>query len=240
MENKEIIKNLHVPIDANLNLTDVNECVKKNNDKSIFHGLILFFVFFCINVQAQKYIKAVIFQQDGAQINCMARLPAMFEKNIRFKTDDNRKIQKMKGEEIKSVCYYLRGNNTLEIEYIRYISHFEMSSNMQYASATEWIEVLVRGDMMLYFTQEASRSGQRKAFTYHYYVKKENENYATEIAYLRYRNGFLIYRMEAGDYFSDAPEIEKKIENREEGYTAKDIVNIVKEYNNFKLANSEP
>jgi len=140
----------------------------------------------------------------------------------------------MKSKDIKSVCYYLRGDRTLELEYLRYTSYFEMSYNWQNVFAAEWIEVLVRGDISLYFIQETSRSGQRKTFSYHYYVKKENEAYATEIAYVKYKNGFLIYRMEEGDYFADTPEIEKKIANKEEGYSAKDIVNIVKEYNTLK------
>ena len=199
----------------------------------VYRFIFLLF-FFCVNVQAQKNLKAVIIQQDGTQINCMARLPVMSEKTIRYKIDNNSKTQKMKSKDIKSVCYYLRGGKTLELEYLPYVSFFEMIYNWEEVFAAEWIEVLERGDMALYFTQETSRSGQRKSYTYHYYVKRENEEYATEIAYVRYKNDFLIYRMEAGDYFSDAPEIEKKIENREEGYTAKDIVSIVREYNTYK------
>ena len=201
------------------------------------HRLVFFLIFFCVNVQAQKFLKAVIFQHDGTQINCLARLPVMSEKTIRYQIDNNSKTQKMRSKDIRSICYFLRGNKTLEIEYLRYVSFFEMSYNMHQVSAAEWIEVLERGDMTLYFTQETARSGQRKSFTYHYYVKRENEEHATEIAYLRYRNGFLIYRMETGDYFADAPDLEKKIENREEGYTAKDIVDIVKEYNMLKSNN---
>jgi len=198
------------------------------------HRLFFFLIFFCANVQAQKFLPAVIYQHDGTQVNCLARLPAMYEKTVRFKMDDNSKVQKLRGEDVRSVTYSLRGNNTLEIEYLRYTSVFETGYNMQNEFTTDWIEVLVRGEMMLYFIQEASRSGQRKSYTYHYLVKKENDDFATEIAYLRYKNGFLIYRMEAGDYFADAPEIDKKIKNREEGYSAKDIVNIVQEYNAFK------
>jgi len=197
------------------------------------HRLIIFFIIFCANVHAQKFIKAVIFQHNGTQINCLASLPVM-ETSIRYKIDQNSKVQKMKSKDIKSVCFYLKGDKTFEIEYLRYTSVFEMNATMQDVFAAEWLEVLERGDMSLYFIQETSRSGQRKSFFYHYLVKRENEEYATEIAYVRYRNDFLIYRMEAGDYFSDAPEIERKIEYREEGYSAKDIVNIVKEYNAFK------
>ena len=198
------------------------------------YRLVFFFIVFCVNVQAQKFLKAVIFQHDGTQINCLARLPSMYEKTVRFKVDNNSKVQKVKGEDVKSVRYYLRGNNTLELEYLRYTSFFEISNNMQNDFTTEWVEVLVRGDMMLYFIQEASRSGQRKSYIYRYFVKRKNDDYATEIAYIRYKNGFLIYRMEADDFFADAPEIEKKIKNGEEGYSAKDIVSIVQEYNAFK------
>jgi len=196
------------------------------------YRLVFVFIFFCVSVQAQTFLNAVIYLHDDTQIDCLARLPAMYEKTIRFKMDNNSKTQKMNSKDIKTVRYILRGGKILEIEYLRYISFFETS--MQDVFAAEWIEVLVRGPMMLYVTQEASRSGQRKTVIYHYYVKRENEEIATEIAYVRYKNDFLIYRMEAGDYFANAPEIEKKIKSREEGYTAKDIVNIVKEYNTFQ------
>ena len=200
------------------------------------HRFIFFFLFFCVNIQAQKYNKAVILHHDGTQLECLARLPSMYDKTVKFKMDEKGKVQKMKGEDIKSVSYFLRGNNTLELEYLRYTTFFEMNNNRQNLFTSEWIEVLVRGDMTLYYIQDASRSGQRKSFSYHYLVKKEHEKYATEIAYLRYRNGFLIYRMEAEDFFADVPDIEKKIDNREDGYTAKDIVNIVQEYNTLKQA----
>jgi hypothetical protein len=164
----------------------------------------------------------------------MARLPDMSEKTIRFKIDNNSKTQKMKSKDVKSICYYLSGDKTLDIEYLRYTSFFEVRDFGHEIFAAEWIEVLVRGDMMLYTIHETSRSGQRKSSIYHYLVKRENEEYATEIAYVKYINDFLIYRMETEKYFADAPDIERKIEYREEGYTAKDIVNIVKEYNTFK------
>ena len=214
--------------------------IKRKMQRIMVHRLIIFLVFFCVNVQAQRFIKAVIFQHDGTQINCLARLPDASEKTIRFKIDENSKTQKLKSKDIKTVCYYLSGDKTLEIEYLRYISFFEMSYIRQEVFAAEWVEVLVRGDMMLYYILESSLSGQRKYNVYHYYVKRENEEYATEIAYVRYVKDFLIYRMEAGDYFADAPEIERKIDYREEGYTPKDIVNIVQEYNAFKKSIPKP
>jgi hypothetical protein len=195
------------------------------------HRIVFILLFWGVSVQAQTFFDAVIYQHDGTHVDCMARLPVLYEKTVRFKTDHNSKTQKMQSKDIKTVCYFHRGEKIVEIEYLRYISFLEMNNTMQNVSAAEWIEVLVRGPMMLYVIQEASRSGQRKTITYHYFVKRENEEFATEIAYVRSKNGFLIYRMESGDYFANAPDIEKKIESREEGYTAKDIMNIVKEYN---------
>ena len=203
------------------------------------HRLFFVLIFFCVNVQAQKFIKAVIFKHDGTQINCLASLPVM-ETTVRFKIDNNSKTQKIKSKDIKSIFYYLRGNETLEMEYLRYTSMFEMTNDRQNVFAAEWMEVLVRGDMTLYYIQEASRSGQRKTIIYHYFVKRENDEYATEIAYVRYNNDFLIYKMEADDFFADVPEIEKKIKSRKEGYLAKDIVNIVREYNTLKNSIPKP
>ena len=204
------------------------------------HRLIFFLIFFCGNVQAQAFLNAVIFLHDSTQIACLARLPVMSEKYIKFKIDNNSKTQKIKSKDIKTVCYFLRGKKIVEIEYIRSESFFEMDNTRQNVFSPEWIEVVVRGPMMLYVIEETSRSGQRKSSIYHYFVKRENEEFATEIAYIRHKNGFLIYKMETGDYFANTPDIEKKIENGEEGYTAKDIINIVKEYNTLQETISNP
>ena len=199
--------------------------------------IIFFFFLFCGSVQAQTFYNAIIIQQDGSKIECFARLPsAMVDtKNISFKMSEFAKAQKMKSADIKTITYFDRDKKIIEIEYNRYTSYLEISNNRKNMFASEWMEVLVRGNMMLYVIQETTGSSEkRKTFFYHYYVKRENEAYATEIAYVRFRNDFLIYRMEVGNYFSDAPDIEQKIENREEGYSAKDIIDIVTEYNNRK------
>ena len=198
------------------------------------HRLIFFLTFFCVSVQAQKNYNAVIFQHDGTQINCTARLPTMFENTIKFKIDNNGKFKKMKSKDIKTICYFLRGDKTIELEYLQYYSLFKKNNIEQDLSDTEWLEVVVNGHMTLYVSKEVSRGGQSKSSAYHYFVKRENEEIATEIAYVRYSNGFLIHRMEIEDYFADAPGIEEKIKNKEEGYTAKEIINIVTEYNAFR------
>ena len=199
---------------------------------------IVFFLFlFCGSVNAQTFYNAIIIQHDGTKIECLARLPsAMVDtKNITFKMSEFGKAQKIKSTDIKTITYFDRSKKIIEIEYNRYTSYLEISNNRKNMYASEWMEVLVRGNMMLYVIQETTGSTEkRKTFFYHYYVKRENEDYATEIAYVRYKNDFLIYKMEAGNYFSDAPDIERKIENREEGYSAKDIIDIVTEYNNLK------
>jgi len=205
---------------------------------------IIFFLFlFCGSVHAQTFYNAIIIKHDGTQIECLARLPsAMFDtKNISFKMNDNSKTQKMKSNDIKTITYFDRSKKIIEIEYNRYTSYLEISNNRKNMFASEWMEVLVRGKMMLYVIQETSGSSEkRKSFFYHYYVKRENEDFATEIAYVRYKNDFLIYRMEIGNYFSNAPDIERKIENREEGYTAKDIIDIVTEYNTLQKTIAAP
>jgi len=202
-------------------------------------SLIFISTFFCGSVQAQNntFLNAVIVQHDGTQINCFAQFPSMSDsKTIRYKIDNSRRTQKIKSKDIKTVRYYLRNGDTVEIEYLRYMSFIEMSHNKQSVFAPEWLEVMVRGQLMLYVIQEvSSRSNiQRRSVTYHYYVKRENEDVATEIAYVRHRSGFLIYRMEAENYFANAPDIQEKIDRRVDGYTAKDIISIVEEYNTVR------
>jgi len=211
------------------------------NQIAVSIRLIFLFILFCVKSHAQNntFNNALIIKHDGTQIECLARYPDMSDsKAIRYKLDKNSKTQRMKSNDIKTVRYLLRNNKVIEIEYHRYVSFFEMrGTGRKNVFAPEWLEVLVRGHLMLYVIEEiplnSGRQRKTKSIQYHYYCKKENEEFASEIAYVLYKSGFLIYRMEEGDYFTNAPDIAKKIENREEGYTAKDIISIVEEYNSF-------
>jgi len=203
------------------------------------HRIFFFLIFFCGSIQAQQFYNAVIIQHDSTKIECLARMPSSMldSKTISFKMDDKSKAQKIQSKDIKTISYFDRFTKTLELEYIRFTSFLVKNNNRKNMFASEWMEVLVRGKMMLYVIQETSgSSNKRNTFFYYYFVKRENEDYATEIAYLRYKNDFLIYRMEIGNYFYDVPDLEGKIKNREEGYSAKDIVDIVREYNTLQKA----
>jgi len=193
-------------------------------------------IFFCASVDAQinTFSPALIVQHDSIQIVCLANYPAMSNsKIIKYKVDNNSKTQTVKSAEIKMIWYFRKDDKTLEKEYLPYISSFNTGKNRQKQFDPLWMDVLVRGLITLYLTEEISKGsrGQRKIVTHHYYCKRENEKFATKIAYVSDRNGFLVHRMEAGDYFSDAPDISEKIENKEDVYSAKDIIAIVEKYN---------
>jgi len=201
--------------------------------------LICLLIFFCGNVGAQvnTFRPAVIVQHNSTQIECLAKYPAMSNsKVIIYKIDNNSKTQKMKSDDIKMVRYFHKGDKTVEKEFLPYISFFDMSKGRQNHFDPLWMDVLVRGRTTLYVTEEIIKSsrGQRQSTTYHYYCKRENEEFASKIAYVSYRNSFLVNRIEVGEYFADASEISEKIENKIEGYSAKDIISIVEEYNEKK------
>jgi len=198
--------------------------------------LIFLLVFFCTSVGAQinTFRSAVIVRHNSTQIECLAKYPAISNsKVIKYKIDNNSKTQKMKSSDIKTVRYFHKGDKIVEKEFLPYISTFDMTKNKQNHFDPLWMDVLVRGRMTLYVTEEIFKSsrGQRQSTTYHYYCKRENEEFASKIAYVSYRNSFLVNRIEADEYFSDASDISEKIENRAEGYSAKDIIAIVEEYN---------
>jgi len=194
--------------------------------------LLLFCVFFFINLNAQinKYYSALIIQHDGTQIECFAKYPSMLNsKIIKFKTDQNSKTFTMKSAEIKTVRYFLKDNKTIEKEFLGHISSFDMNKNF----APVWMDVLAQGQVTLYSTKEISKSskGLHTFITYHYYCKRENEKFATKIAYVSSRNNFLVHKIMANEYFADTPDILEKIENKVDGYSAKEIMAIIEEYN---------
>ena len=197
------------------------------------HRIVILLIFFCANVQAQRFHEAVIVKNDGMQISCLARLPNRSGQNIRFKFDFLMRPNKMNFRYIHSVRYELGNGKTLELEYLSFFHFFEKNNNRQNIPAPEWLEVLERGDLTLYVIREISGRRRRQYIAYHYFVKRENDAYATEIAHVRHDGDFIIYSMEPGNFFAAAPHIEEKIRNREYDYRATDIVDIVREYNSF-------
>jgi len=191
-------------------------------------------MFLCGSINAQinkyKYYPTVIVLHNGTQVEGFAKFPSSpHSKTIKFKTDKAYKKQKMKSEEIKTIRFFLKGDKTLEFEYLSYISSHSMEKGTQKLSDPIWMEVLIRGSMTLYSEEVTRKSPHKRTIVYHYYyAKRENENVATEIADTHFGYEFHKY---AYTYFTDNPSISEKIKNKEKGYSAENIRAIIEEYN---------
>jgi len=198
--------------------------------------LIFIIILLCgsINAQINTFRPSVIIKKDGTQIECLAKYPATsFSDIINYKIGENGNLQKMKSNEIKTVRYFLKDDKTVEKELLPYINLFDKNKDKQNYFTPMWMEVVVRGKVTLYASEETSKTsrGQTTSKTFHFYCKRDNEEYASRIAYISQRGSFSVYKMEAENYFADSPEITQKIKDETEGFLAKDIINIVKEYN---------
>jgi len=200
------------------------------------NNLIYTFIFLCgsINAQINTFRPSVIIKNNGSQIECIAKYPASsYSDFINYKINENGKILKMKSDEIKTIRYILKDDKSIEKELLPYINLLDKNKDKPDCFAPMWMEVLVRGSVTLYATEEISKAsrGQTTSKTFHFYCKREHEEHASRIAYISQRGNFNVYKMEADKYFADSPDISQKIKDEIEGYLAKDIVNIVKEYN---------
>lgn len=79
-------------------------------------ALMCMFMLLCGNVDAKKkkFYPAIIAKQDGTQIECLAQYPDQVNsKEIKYKANKDSKSQKMKGEEIKAIRYFIKEDNGL-------------------------------------------------------------------------------------------------------------------------------
>jgi hypothetical protein len=120
-----------------------------------------------------------------------------------------------------------------EKEYVISISAHDINKGTQKHSDSVLMNVLVRGPLTLYSKVVVHRGSRTTKFTdIYYYVKRENEEAAIEIAYSN--NSFSSFHSHAHKYFADSPSISERIKKRVKGYTVINIKAIVEEYNTEK------
>lgn len=112
-----------------------------------------------------------------------------------------------------------------------------------------WLEIVKKGTATLYVTSTVlSSPGMRSssgavvssggsATFYDYYIMRDGEPAAKIIATISTLNNNQTFRAKAPLYFSDYPELAKKIENKE--YTWKDLEEVVKIYNEWAEKNKK-
>lgn len=212
--------------------------------KIAFQGLLPWKFLILILFFSSCYPKGpvIIFLNDNTKIEGIAReIPDDFYGGIaRLKYWDNNNIKhKFKPFEIKS--YTIKGNSFESVLLKR-------RPNIYFYPKKIFLRRVVDGPMILYILTDLTASMNLTAFlsipwfvsTFdYYYIKKQTDSVAHRIYKRRNEADFIpaiiiqpFNSKEFREYFSDAPEIQKKIKDRI--YRRKDIYDIVVEYNLLK------
>jgi len=201
--------------------------------------LIVLSIAFYGNIEAKKkFIPAIFFLHDGTQIECFSReIWSLKANEIPYKESKKSNVKIMKSVDIKTILYMYNDGKVSEWDYCSVISIHSLSRGIEKIEPL-WLNVKTRGIVTLYentsFVKERyGRDSYIVKKVYSYYCIREDEIAASNI--LAYQSDHIFPKL-ASDYFSDSPEISKNILQKVKGYEAKDIVEIVFEYNSEKLA----
>lgn len=160
---------------------------------------------------------------------------------MHFKLSEKSEPEKIATETIKTVIYLEDDNKTPTVEYDRlkvYLGWKQEKISDDYG----WCQVVERGIATLYVVtskmQGSIYTENAGTATFHdYFIIREGEPAAKMIANVSSANNNQTFKAKAPLYFSDYPELAKKIELKE--YTWKDLVPVVQEYNKWAGENKK-
>lgn len=208
----------------------------------MFKTLMLFFsLLICINLSyaykriEDKFINVKIITLDGKSKIGKVKSPLKFNKDIELIIDDNK--ENISNLDIKSL--EIINENGVSITYDN-VYAFKSFRNGKIEKKPRLMLVVVRGITTLYqeyigqnFYSIGTGLGGQFLHT-NYYAIREGEPAAALISAVisGQANPNAVFRRFAKDYFSDYPELAKKIEDKVYKYT--DVLYAVLEYNNWK------
>jgi hypothetical protein len=182
---------------------------------------------------AYAYHPAIIFLHDGTQKEGLVEAPKFNAKSVNFKTDGSSKAQKIKTDDIKTIRFITENDGKVEMDAVRVNVP---PGNNPFIRRPLFLEVVERGPVTLYYVKIRNISSNAVYDQSFYYCKIESEKIAM-FTFYDLAPGSITdpFRKTVGpQIFADNPEIVEKIRNKEKGYTHKDIVKIVREYNAVK------
>ena len=193
---------------------------------------------------AQKFYAGSITKISGEVITGYLSLPkSTTDKSIDFKESEKSKVREIKSDSIRLVSIHTKGGSTSSLERIQVtkkekgyaILLIEGFANLYLAG--EGVSVNKEGK----FSPYSSFVSGRDLPTFSYLALRKNEKVASIIAVTSnaptvfgLNNTFRVY---ASKYFSDYPELVKRIDNKE--FTHDDVEKVVKIYNKHMAENQE-
>jgi hypothetical protein len=203
----------------------------------IVYGFIFSIVL--ISAQAANFIPAELRFTDGKSLKGLAKFPDKpFDKAISFKSKENAEAVSYSSESLKTLIFFFE-DGTVEFDRVMI---YPSLLNGKKTAGPYWLEVVERGYATLYFgLREGStvvRSGvsSTTGADKFWYCMRPNEEAAEVISWVIGKvNANETFRREAQKYFSDYPELSKKIKDKI--YKYDQIVETVQDYNKW-IANT--
>jgi|GEM_PF-5421271 len=207
--------------------------------------LILFFALSSISTFSQKFQKAVIENMDGSTKTGLINGKSLSDsKEIKFKTDEESKVEPILKSSVKSIDFYSTNGKTYHIDNIF------LTNEKKTKTTSEWMLKLVSGyyDLFIIADYSFDKNGNLTLSTdyrvgrdlpeFYYFIKKQDEKFADIFALYSpsptYFGLHKILKENVIKFMSDDQALVDKVEKKK--LSTKNIEQIVKEYNEFKLA----
>ncbi|WP_379965029.1 hypothetical protein [Epilithonimonas sp. UC225_85] len=212
-------------------------------NKSLF---ILVFIFSSVSIFGQKFQKVVIENMDGSTKTGLVNGKSLSDsKEIKFKTDENSKVEPILKSSVKSIDFYSSNDK------IYHIDNIFLTNEKKTKTTSEWMLKLISGYYDLYIIADYSFDKQgnltlstdyrvgRDLPEFYYFIKKPSEKYADIFALYSpsptYFGLHKILKESVTKFMSDDKALVDKVEKKK--LSTKNIEQIVKEYNEYKSAN---
>lgn len=203
---------------------------KKNMKQLLFSLLIL-----CCSAStfaAKQYYKASVYLKDGSTKQGLATdVMAELGEFVFFKTTEDAKAEKIESILVNKIIYTIN-DEEYELVYIKVYKGWKQVE----IKGPVWLQVVKKGVATLYVTttvfRPAAGNTTSGSATFHdYYIMREGEPAAKLIATISTFNNNQTFKAKAPLYFSDYPELAKKIKNKT--YTWKNLEEVVDIYNEW-------
>ena len=173
------------------------------------------------------YEPATIFLHNDTQLEGFVEWPNVDARSVNFRADRSSRVQRVSSNDIRLIRFLREDGNFLDIERV------QVNASVTNNPLRRWhfLSVVERGPVTLYYIVVRNVSRSHVTNIPHYFAKREGEAVAQ---YMWYNQAGVLndpFRRIGSNFFETNPSISEKIRNKEEGYTHRDIVQIVREYN---------
>lgn len=183
---------------------------------------------------AKDFYDAELFYPDGSS---RAGLADMIEdggdKSIEFKSEEDASVEIIESDNLSKIIYTI-DDKVYEYNRLKVYTGWKQVNTTDEAG---WLQIVQKGIATLYinqtvmYTRDQYGQAMGSATFKDYYIIREGEIAAKLIATISTLNNNQTFRAKAPLYFSDYPELAKKIKNKT--YTWKNLFEVIDIYNEW-------